>query len=428
MSPVPFSRRRMLGALGLGAAGLAGAPLLSACGGNSGGVQKGGGGGSSKPNLSQWYHQYGEQGTEQAAKKYAADYKDANVTVSWTLGDYASKLSSRLVSGSGVDLFENNTANVADMRAGRYADLTELISPVKDKFSETALKSVTIDGKIYAIPMIVDPQFIYYRKSVFDKAGVKVPTTMDELVATAKELTGGGKKGAFWGNDGGTAMTFPTVWAAGAQGLTDDHTKAAFATEATTAGMTSMHQMYADRSILLGSPTDWTDPTAFVSGLVPMQWCGMWALPQMTKAHGDDYGIFPMPAVGGSGKPAVTIGGWSQFVAAKASDVAAAKAFAKWLWIDNKDAQIDWALSYGFHIPPRTDVAASAEKLKSGQAAEAVKLANDHGQGVSTYWTPAMNTALIDASTRVIQNGADAGQQLNAAASTVTAAAGKLTS
>ena len=41
-----------------------------------------------KPQLSQWYHEYGEDGVEDAVKRYAAAYPDATVTVKWNPGDY----------------------------------------------------------------------------------------------------------------------------------------------------------------------------------------------------------------------------------------------------------------------------------------------------------------------------------------------------
>ncbi len=53
--------------------------------------------------------------------------------------------------------------------------------------------------------MIVDPQVIYYRKSLLDKAGIKPPETIDDLIAAAKELTTNKVKGIFVGNDGGLA-------------------------------------------------------------------------------------------------------------------------------------------------------------------------------------------------------------------------------
>src|SRR5690349_14646158 len=70
-----IERRRVLAAGG----GVAlTAVLASACGSNTGR-----GGGGSGAGLSQWYHQYGEPGTERAVKRYAAAYKKAHVSVQW---------------------------------------------------------------------------------------------------------------------------------------------------------------------------------------------------------------------------------------------------------------------------------------------------------------------------------------------------------
>jgi hypothetical protein len=64
-------------------------------------------------------------------------------------------------------------------------------------------------------------------------------------------------------------------------------------------------------------------------------------------------------------------------VSAKSANVDAAKAYIKWLWIDNTKDQEDFNLSYGFHIPPRKSLAAQATKLQSGPAADALKIFND---------------------------------------------------
>ena len=73
-----------------------------------------------------------------------------------------------------------------------------------------------------------------------------------------------------------------------------------------------------------------------------MQWCGLWAMPGVQKAIGDDFGVVAWPAFSSSvGKPSTFAGGWGAMVSAKARDVEAAQAFVKWLWIDNAAAQAD---------------------------------------------------------------------------------------
>src|SRR5262245_29405490 len=91
------SRRRVLG-IGAGVAAMA----VAGCGSNSGRQEAGG----SRPALGQWYHQYGEAGTQQAVQRYAKAYTDATVTVQWSPGDYDKKTSAALLTDQGPDVFE----------------------------------------------------------------------------------------------------------------------------------------------------------------------------------------------------------------------------------------------------------------------------------------------------------------------------------
>ena len=394
------------------------AAFTAACGGNTGRPSDDGGGGS-KVNLSQWYHQYGEAGTKEAATKYAKAYTDATVGVQWTPGDYGAKLSSGLLSNKGPDVFESQL-NIAMVKGNQVVPLDDLIADVKDDFTEGDLATNTVDGKVYGIRMIVDPQVIYYRKSLLDKAGIKPPETVDDLINAAKGLTTNKVKGIFVGNDGGLALGGPALWSSGGAYLTEDN-KPGFTGERAAQAFSKLHELYASKSVLLGAPTDWTDPSAIVQGLVAMQWIGMWALPAMQKALGDDLGVIAFPKLDAQGTPAVYSGGWTQFVSAKSPNVDAAKKFVKWLWVDNAEFQEDWCLNYGFHIPPRKSLAAKAAKLQAGAAAETVKLTQQYGRTDNPAWTPKMGTAFGDMLTNIIRKGADPAGEITKAEKTVSA-------
>jgi multiple sugar transport system substrate-binding protein len=396
----------------MGAAALGG-PLLAACAG-TGNSQN-----SSLPALSQWYHEYGETGTHEAVLRYAKTFTKANVTVNWVQGTadlYPGKLQTALIGNNPPDVFELQGVSLAQVKAGLVEPLDDLISPVQNDFLPASLAPYTVNGHVYAITMIGDPQFIYYRKSLFQAAGIQQPpTTFDELITISKKLTSGTRKGLYIGNDGGVvSLTYPLLWTTG--DLISSNNKITFNTDSIAAAYEKLYELNKSGSLLIGAPTDWTDPSAFEQGLAAMQWCGLWAMPGITKALGSDFGIFPLPPLTSQGKPATIAGGWGEAVSAKSKNVALAKEYVKSLWIDSAKTQIDWNVGYGFHVPPRKSIAAQTTKLASGPAAEAVTILNQYGHSKPSLWDAAMDTALTDAVSNVVKNGGNALKLLNQAA------------
>ncbi|MET9494108.1 sugar ABC transporter substrate-binding protein [Streptomyces sp. NPDC006552] len=400
--------------------------LLTACGSDTG---RGGAGGTGKgPELSQWYHQYGEQGTEQAVKKYAAAYKKARVSVQWRPGNYDQQTAAALLTASGPDVFEVNGPSLDQIQGKQVADLTELFDGVKDDFNPAVLAPKTYDGKIWGIPQAIDMQLLFYRKSLLDDAGVRPPGTLDELVDAARKLTSKKVKGLFLGNDAGAGVLGGTpLYAAGLSLVTEDG-KVGFDDPAAARTLGKLHQLYADKSLLLGAPADWSDPSAFLQGLTAMQWSGLWALPAVQKALGDDFGVLPFPKDGPHGAPSVPVGAYAAAVSTRSRHQQAGKEFLKWLWIEHTDHQEDFALGYGFHIPARISLAKKADALRAGAAADAVRFTTEHGYAQPLLWTPAAQSAYQDALNRVIKDGANPESQLKGVVRKVSAELTRVTS
>ncbi|MBL1093574.1 MULTISPECIES: ABC transporter substrate-binding protein [Streptomyces] len=399
-----IERRRVLAAGG----GVAlTAALATACGSNTGR-----GGGSSGAGLSQWYHQYGEPGTERAVKRYAAAYQKAHVSVQWRPGDYDRQTAAALLTDSGPDVFEVNGPLLDQIQGGQVVDLTAEVEPVKDDFNQAVLAPKIWQGKVWGIPQVIDMQMLYYRKSALKAAGVEPPKSVDELVDAAGKLTTKKSKGLFLGNDGGVGVLSGTPLFAAGLSLIGEDGKVGFDDPAAARVLGKIRQLYADKSLLLGAPTDWSDPSAFIQGLTAMQWSGLWALPQIKKALGDDFGVLPFPKDGSGGKPSVPVGAYGSAVSARSKKKAEAKAFAKWLWVERTDFQQDFALSYGFHIPARTSLAKKAKQLQEGAAADAVRFATEHGYAEPLLWTSADRTAYQDALSRIIKDGANPESEL----------------
>ena len=395
----------------LQAATVSAAALLTGCG------QQGMPG--KRVTLTQWYHQYGETGTQAAVQRYAQEYMklhpDIGIQVVWVPGDYGTKLATALLTRNGPDVFEDQLT-AAMVGAGQVAPLDDLFPPdVRQDFSPKDLAANTVGGKIYGIKMLDDTGILYYRKSLLQAAGLAPPITWDALIQTAKKLSSGSRKGLFVGNDGGvSALINIAAWSAGSDFLVDN--KIVFNNPRTAAAYEKLREMNDSGALLIGAPTDWWDPSAFTQGLTAMQWGGLWSYPAIKKALGNDVGGMAWPAFDAAGRQATFQGGWSAMVNAQGPQVDEAKKYVRWLWIENKKAQQDWCLAYGFHVPPRASVAGTATALHSPVPAQAVQDLAAFGRALPPTWNAAMGTALTDAVTNILKQGRPAAGEIQTAA------------
>ncbi len=359
-------------------------------------------------------------------QRYADEYSEmtpgVRVKVVWVPGDYHTKLNSALLAGEGPDVFEFNGPPVRMVQANQIAPITDLFTAEElADFPQSVMDRVTLDGEVYGVPMIVDVfNILYYRKSALEDAGLEVPATHADLMAAAEELSGGRVKGLFLGNDAGMSYHFANslVWSDNGQVMADG--QVAFNNER-TAELWAQHAALAQSdALLVGAPTNWWDPSVINEGLAHIQMGGLWSLPSVVDTWGDDVGVMPWPAFNEDGTPVVIINGWWEFVNADSPNLEEAKKFVQWLWIQNTDAQADWALSYGFHIPPRNSVATEAEVLTEGLAADVVMFVNEYGKDAfPTGWTDDMQIVLQDAFSSVVFKGADIEDAIDHAATTI---------
>ncbi|MFF1685798.1 MULTISPECIES: ABC transporter substrate-binding protein [unclassified Streptomyces] len=361
-----------------------------------------------KVTLTQWYHQYGEEGTQAAVKRYAEEFTKANpdiaINVVWgaDTSQYETKLNAALLGAGAPDVFELGDFRAEMARKGQLEPLDDVYGSAKDGFNKADLDYLTVDGKLYGMKTIDDIMMLFYRKSMLKKAGVAVPTTFAELTDAAKKLTSGSVKGLFIGNDGIGDSPYLLAWSQGKDLIDGD--KVVYADAAQSIG--GLRDLHSDKSVLLGFTTDWYDAGAFAQGAAAMQWCGLWALPTIEKALGDDFGVAPWPAYDSSGKPVARLGGWTQAVNAKSKHVAEAKKYLQWLWIKQSDIQIDWAVKYGFHVPPQTEVAAKTPELSKGAAKDTVTIGTKYGISFPAEWTQAMQAEFIAAAADIAHGSA----------------------
>lgn len=409
-----FPRRAFLTLTG----GIVAAAGLSACGSNTGRPEPGASdtAGGEKPQLSQWYHEYGEDGVQEAVKKYAAAYPNATVKVQWNPGDYDKLVSSALLTDNAPDVFEYGGGPTLDMiKAGQALDLTELLGDAKSQFTQPVIDAASWEGKVYGIPQTVDMQMLFYRKSALADKGVTPPTTIEELITATSAVRTKDMGGFYAGTDGGIGvLNSMLIWASGQEQISADKTGIGFDNAEGYNAFAKFAELSQADGFVPSASGDWSTASPFVNGETAMQWSGLWILPEVIEALGDDFGVLPFPAVGTSGRQSVIFGAFSSCVNAKGKNPEAAKEFVRWLWVDQEDYQLEFSTAFGTHIPAKTALVPKAEKLASGPGADAAKFVAEMGHANDKLWTPSISQAVVAALTNVVQKKADPKTEITA--------------
>ncbi|MGW5851019.1 extracellular solute-binding protein [Streptomyces sp. NPDC055254] len=122
---------------------------------------------------------------------------------------------------SAPDLIEyGNTDTAGYVKDGGLADISAEFGawPETKDTDPTAVRSVTVGGKVYGAPFFVGVRALYYRTDVFTDLGLQPPRTQDELVTTAKRIRQA--RPELYGIAVGGAYTYgamPFIWANGGE-------------------------------------------------------------------------------------------------------------------------------------------------------------------------------------------------------------------
>ncbi len=123
------------------------------------------------------------------------------VTEVYPEDQFRAKTLVELTSGaSSIDVFMTMPAQegLKYMRAGWYQPVDEFLKDSSltapdynwNDFLDKTREAMVVEGKLVGPPIQVENVALMYRKDVFQKYNVKVPTTLDELEAAAKALNG----------------------------------------------------------------------------------------------------------------------------------------------------------------------------------------------------------------------------------------------
>ena len=182
MGTTTFGRRRLIGSV---ATALLALPLaLTGCGGNGSSPASDG-----PVKLEFWGW---APGYDKSVELFNASHKDIQVTFnklpSGGSGGY-DKMFSAVKAGNAPCLAQVGFESVPTfLLEGALEDVTEEADGAKEQFVDWTWNQVGVAGKTYGIPVDTGPMAMYYRKDVFEKYGISVPTTWEEYAQAAEKL------------------------------------------------------------------------------------------------------------------------------------------------------------------------------------------------------------------------------------------------
>ncbi|ONI44904.1 hypothetical protein AN640_05160 [Candidatus Epulonipiscium fishelsonii] len=230
------------------------------------------------------------------AEAYMEQNQDVEIIIEPISGDFWEVLKTRMFANDEPDIFYMDLFQAGQfIEAGKLAPLDDAMTPEDIADFEASLLNgfKGEDGVLYGIPKDFSTLALYYNKAMFEEAGLKPPTTWDELTKVSKALTKDGVVGLSLQNGIDRAQPFfysngGSMMKDGKPTLNDPKN-----IEAYEYWIGLIKDGYAQTPQQLG--VGW-DGDAFASEMVAMTIEGNWMVNSMLELAPDlDYGVVPIP-------------------------------------------------------------------------------------------------------------------------------------
>lgn len=180
-----------------------------------------------------------------------------------------------------------------------YLDSSELDGKLQEGLV-TGLRDISVDKQLYAVPFRGNLELMWYRKSLFDEAGVEVPQTWDEFFAAAEKLTDtkAGEYGyTIRGGSGGVFQVMTEAFAASdAEALFRGDGQTALRDPAAVAHIERMASIYGVNTPEADLTNGYSEMVAqFTAGDIAMMHHDLFSASTLMETFGDDVGAFALP-------------------------------------------------------------------------------------------------------------------------------------
>jgi len=162
--------------------------------------------------------------TDFVQKNFEPSHPDTKFKFTQIPGDYAQKFTTSAAGGTLPDLFAVDGINMPTYASrGLTAEIAGMNPAVLDDVFPSARQEMEYQGKVYGSVIETNSQAFKVNLDLMEKAGVKAPTTWDELVSFGQQLTidGAGKKANEAGFDPNTTKQYAfETWCCKGEGST----------------------------------------------------------------------------------------------------------------------------------------------------------------------------------------------------------------
>lgn len=263
-----------------------------------------------------------------------------------------------------------------------------------DQVYPGALATNLWKGTYYGLPLDTNTRVMMYNADALTKAGVEVPTTIDELVADAPALKAAGSY-AFADNGASGWNVLPWIWSYGGSITDDDVTVASghINSDASIAAVQMLVDMYQAGyipSIIVGDSGGVATSDGLVSGDYATILDGPWMFPIYQSQYPDfELHTAQMPA--GDGGSVSVVGGEDIVMTSSAQNKEASMAFLRYLL--SADAQL--AMAKTGQMPVLSSLTDQLTAINDYFAPFVEQLATAKPRPVTPAWNE-INTILQD--------------------------------
>lgn len=303
--------------------------------------------------------------------------------------DMIKKLETDVKAGNAPDLAQVGYAEVPEVfTKGLLQDVTDEAAKYKDDFASGPFALMQVDGKTYGLPQDTGPLTYFYNAAEFEKLGITVPKTADELIETAKKTAAQGKYIMTFTPDEAMMMMSGQAGASGPWYKVDGNSWVVNTQTKGSKAVADVYQQLIDNKAALTNPRwDASFDNSLQSGQLIGTVAAAWEAPLfIDSSGGTGAGEWKVTQLGdwfGNGTKTGANGGSGVAVLKGSKHPAEAMEFLDWF-----NTQVDDLVSQGLVVAATTADAKTPQKWSdyfSGQDVMAeFKTANDN-MGDFTY-------------------------------------------